>query len=327
MRSKKFDRKKFPHILIILILLFSIIFPILFVSDHNFSSCTIFTVTKDGSAFFANNEDEGLQNGRIWFYPSFNNKYGKLLFGYPIQHDVDVYVGGMNDQGLCFDMTMVDRTPINRDPNKIDLQGAFFLQMLDVCASVEDVKNWTQNYNLHLLTWQQVHIADKNGDAIVIGLDSRGNFVINEKQGNYLISTNSFNLAQTRTHCWRYDLVEDRLDSLSSLTLEYCRDILEATKLSSTMYSYIINLNNGDIYLYSHKNFNDFAVINTFEEIGKGYHSYDIQTIVSQQSNVLFAAFNEELLLTVLFPSILLVTTIIALSLLIYYYKIKPLFH
>lgn len=318
-------RQKFLCIISILTILLSISIPILFNGEFNANSCTIFTVARDGEAFFANNEDEGLQHGRVWFYPNKDDKYGKLLFGYAIQHDVDVYVGGMNDQGLCFDMTMVRRTELNADPNKIDIKEAFFLKMLEVCATVEDVRNWSQNYNLYLLTWQQVQIADKNGDAIVISLDSGGNFEITEKTGDYIISTNSFNLAQTRSPCWRYDLVEDRLDSIPELTLEYCRDILEATSLISTMYSYIVNLKNGMVYLYSHKDFENFAVINAYNEISKGYHSYDIQTLVSQQSGIQFVAFSKDLVKRVLIPSLILVTAIILCCISIYIFKIKTI--
>jgi hypothetical protein len=197
--------------------------------------------------------------------------------------------------------------------------------MLDVCKTIEDVINWSRNYNLHLLNWQQVHIADKNGNAIVLGLNSEGNLTITEKTGDFLISTNSFNLAQEHTFCWRYDLVETRLNSISNLTLDDCKQILDDVQLDSTMYSYIINLNNGDIFLYSLKNFEHYAVINAFEEISKGIHSYSIHNLVSQQSGNLFMAFNYESVITVLLPSFILTIILVLSCAFIYFYKIRTI--
>jgi hypothetical protein len=314
-----------PYFILIITTLFILLTPTGFYKKDKFGSCTIFTVTKNGQAFFANNEDEGLLHGRLWFYPSLNEKHGKLLFGYPIGHDVDIYVGGMNDQGLCFDGNMVHQTSLNRDPTKEDILGTFCLQMLDVCKTIEDVINWSRNYNLHLLNWQQVHIADKNGNAIVLGLNSEGNLTITEKTGDFLISTNSFNLAQEHTFCWRYDLVETRLNSISNLTLDDCKQILDDVQLDSTMYSYIINLNNGDIFLYSLKNFEHYAVINAFEEISKGIHSYSIHNLVSQQSGNLFMAFNYESVITVLLPSFILTIILVLSCAFIYFYKIRTI--
>lgn len=317
--------KKCALIITILIIPFNLLIISVYNNEFNSHSCTIFTVSRDGNSFFANNEDEGLQHGRIWFYPAYGDNYGKLLFGYAIRHDVDIYVGGLNDQGLCFDMNMVSRTQMNADPNKLDFEGAFFLKMLEECATVEDVRNWTQLYNLYLLTWQQVHIADTKGDAMVIGLDSEGNFHITNKTGDYIISTNSFNLAQTKTDCWRYDLAEDMLNTMPDLSLDYCRDILDATQLTSTMYSYIVNLNNGLIYLYSHKDFEHFAVIDSFREIGKAYHSYDIQTLVMQHSGVIFPGLDDLTKAIILISSFAIISLILFCCFIVYRTKIRLL--
>ena len=47
----------------------------------------------------------------------------------------------------------------------------------------------------------------------------------------------------------------------------------------STLYSYICDLNKGDIYVYNFHNFDNDAKINIFEELKKGQNSYSISSL------------------------------------------------
>jgi len=254
------------------------------INDRVLDSCSIFNVSRDGNTFFCNNEDEGLRHGRIWFLPGTEGQYGLVLLGYGIYRNTMIPVGGFNDQGLCLDMTAVTETQIQLDPNKPDYEGSYFIDMLRVCATVEEAKLWVNSYDLLLLNWQQAHIADSTGDAVVIGLDDSGSLRMTNKSEDYLVSTN-FNLAQIEHHDDdRYDTMVSMLNTMSELTLDYCQEILQTVSSSATMYSYICDQQNGLIYLYSRGDFERVAILNVTDELTAGDHSYDIERLVTQQT-------------------------------------------
>jgi hypothetical protein len=74
------------------------------------------------------------------------------------------------------------------------------------------------------------------------------------------------------------------LDSMDTPSIELCAEVLEAVQLSSTMFSYIGDLPNRLLYLYSRADYDSVATLNVTEELSKEAHSYDIERLVSQQS-------------------------------------------
>jgi len=234
---------------------------------------------------FCNNEDEGLRHGRVLFSPGTTETFGLVLFGYAIYRDGFVPVGALNDQGLCLDMTMVEETDILLDSERPDYEGSYFLDLLRVCATVEEAKQWVRSYDLLILHWQQAHIADRLGDAVAIGLNEEGRLWMTNKTEDYLVTTN-FNLAQndgSHTSSGRYAATTNMLNEMDELSLDYCEGILEAVSMSSTMYSYIADLQHNLLYLYSRGDFERAAQLNVTEELSAGEHSYDIERLVSQQ--------------------------------------------
>lgn len=287
MKSPSYRRKALVAFVIVQIIL-TIPFILQINIDDSMDSCTIFTVSEGGTTFFCNNEDEGLRHGRVWFQPGADGEYGMVLFGYAIYRNLVIPVGGMNDQGLCLDMTMVAETDILLNPEKPDYQGSYFIDMLRVCATVEEAKIWVCSYDLLLLNWQQAHIADSSGDAVVVGLDDSGGIWMTNKSGDYIITTN-FNLAQddgSHQQGGRYETTTSMLSTMGELTLDYCQEILEAVSMTSTMYSYIVDLEHRLLYLYSRGDFGRVAILNVTEELAAGDHSYDIERLVSQQTGL-----------------------------------------
>jgi len=274
----------------IILLQLAFIFPVLsfsFTGDTP-SSCTIFSVSRDGSTFFCNNEDEGLRHGRVWFIPGSQDEYGIALFGYGIYRNLVVPVGGMNSEGLCVDGTMVDETEVLLDPDKPDSPGSYFIDMLKQCATVAEAKEWIRSYDLPLLFWQQGHIADRTGDAVVVGLNLNGAIWLTNKSEDYMITVNNVNPAQgdDPTHSWRYNTASSMLDSLGTPSIGSCTEVLEEVQLASTMFSYIGDLPNRLLYLYSRADYDRVATLNITEELSKESHSYDIERLVSQQSGL-----------------------------------------
>ena len=120
----------------------------------------------------------------------------------------------------------------------------------------------------HRIVWklfletQQAHVADRQGNAIVLGLDERGELSIAEKPGQYLVSTN-FSLARNPAGGdtdRRYKKAAAMLERLDPLTGEGCAAILEETALSMVMYSYVVDLKAGTIALVSRGDFSRSAM-------------------------------------------------------------------
>ena len=264
----------------------------IFNSNLEFNTCTIFTETGDGKVFFCNNEDYYPRHTRMWFFPASEGKHGKVLYGFAIHHGFNP-LGGMNDQGLSADENWVPSTPVNRDPDKIDyIQNNVFTRILEECATVAEVIEWIKDYNLIQFEMYpcQIHIADKTGDAAIIGVGSDGNIKITRKTGDYLISTN-YNVAQGRESCWRYEIVENMLKKSHEVSIEYCRSILEATYIIAysypfTKYSNVNDLKNGMLYFFSPHDYDYMAVIDLNEELAKDFHSYDILSLISQRGGL-----------------------------------------
>lgn len=250
-------------------------------------SCTIFTVGDENAAFYGNNEDnDDARQGRIWFHPPRGDQYGVVLFGYSVGGHADIAVGGMNDQGLVVDSNALHTTRAARHLGRTPYRGSFFIEMLERCATVEQVKEWVQGYDLLFLEAQQAHVADRLGNAVVLGLDEHGDLFFTEKPGKYLVSTN-FSLAQdptAREADRRYKTAAAMLETMDPLTGEGCAAILEETAMGIVMYSYVVDLEAGTIALFSRGNFSRSAQLNVAEEMERGVHSYDMEALVRSQA-------------------------------------------
>ncbi|MHA2231587.1 MAG: hypothetical protein ACXAB4_03760 [Candidatus Hodarchaeales archaeon] len=302
-----------------------------FPTVNSVTACTIFTASDGQTVLFGGNEDnkEAFQ-WRIGFFPARNGKYGTVLLGWRIStNTIDLFnpMAGLNDQGLAIDLNEVPYTPLALDPEREDYQGSLWLKWLDECATVAEVKESLNSFNMLFLEEHpdQIHIADKTGDAMVVGLDLNGEAYMTNKTGNYLVSTN-FNLAQVPGELrngWRYEKATTALDHIDQngiLSVDGCRNILKETALYPG-YSFIVNLTNGLIYLYSHNDFNRVAVLDIQAELAKGAHSYAIETLVTQETGKI-----REPILNSVILSVFIVLGIISLSSAICFLKWKSQF-
>ncbi|MCP4764088.1 MAG: hypothetical protein GY870_20110, partial [archaeon] len=223
-----------------------------------------------------------------------------------INNNALLVMGGINEFGLSFDTNVLGWSNINDDPDKLDYNSWFEIEMLRVCKTINEVISWISNKNLIGLTVRQTHIADKTGDAVVLALDSNGELNISRISGNYLLATN-WNLAKNtiadiQAGCWRYnrsDLLLSTIASKDDVDINFCRDVLNAShqpkdsKVNNnllfggsgihTLYSNINDLTNMMMYIYSFSDFNRQGILNLTEEFAKGPHSISLEALVSQQ--------------------------------------------
>ena len=297
------------------------------------SACTIFTVTDGQSILFCGNEDnsEAFQ-WRIWFDPATKTRYGRAFLGFRIGNNLDVPMAGINDQGLAIDLSAVSYASITVSPEREDFEGAIFTKWLADCTTVDDVRNQLSTYNVLDLEKNpnQIHVADRTGNAMVIGVDSDGELNTTDISGDYLVSTN-FNLnnkdqlAYELHHSGRYNTTATGIETLlrgSSLSVEGCRDILEEIALNPDLgYGYVVDLKQGQIFLYSHDDFERTAVLDIHEELAKGAHAYALETLVTQQTGVIGPYIRNSILF-----SALIIIFVIGSSCGIYFFKLRPLF-
>ncbi len=244
-------------------------------------SCTIFTVAIGDTVYYGNNEDSGVDGTYMWVMPSQLlttpqgdvTTHGAIGFGYKYNnHPTDGYVqGGMNDQGLCADGNGLPTVSLNPHPELETPYIEPLTQVLFECSTVDDVITWFQTHNCGTVWGCQLHFADASGDAVVVSVGTDGEFSFTQKSApsHYLVSTN-FNLADYTNGaypCSRYTTVCDMLDDITSegaLTVEVCRDILDAVHAEGeygTKYSNIFDPVNRRIYLYQLYDFTQMVTL------------------------------------------------------------------
>jgi hypothetical protein len=115
--------------------------------------------------------------------------------------------------------------------------------------------------------------GDRYGKSIII----EGEQTVSGN-GHYQICTNfrQSELQGSVPSCWRYRTADSLLQNMRELTIEYCRDILDAAHLKITQYSYILDPNSGQIYFYHFHDFSHVMQLNLAEELAQGPHYIDV---------------------------------------------------
>ncbi|MBU7001753.1 MAG: hypothetical protein HXS51_13380 [Theionarchaea archaeon] len=269
------------------------IFVLIIMVDHssenlNFAemtpeSCTVFTASIGGTVLFGNNEDVGDKSSTVWFVRATEKYYGWVYFGfrnYPIIRG-HFPMGGMNDQGLCFDITSIPECKMSSYPGKLPIVngGVFGETVLRNCKNVDEAVQFIEQYDLSSLGDMQFLFADAEGNSMALCPGTDGKMKVVSKAGVYQVTTN-FNLLQRNQGypCWRYNTASEMLSYIKSedhLTVEYFLEIVRATCNQGTTYSTIYDPVHRVAYFYNKQNFEDVAVFDLKEELEKGNHSYD----------------------------------------------------
>ncbi len=156
-------------------------------------SCTIFSVAKEESVFFGNNEDWRNPLTYVWVEPVGDGKYGVLCVGFD---DLGPQ-GGINEKGLAFDGNALPYIPIKTYPERIQPSEAIVNKIiLRKCATVEEAIAMARSYD-----WGTIYsgkfagqylLADATGDACVLGFGADGELAVTRKPkgDGFIVSTN-----------------------------------------------------------------------------------------------------------------------------------------
>lgn len=246
--------------------------------------CTVFTASIGDTVLFGNNEDWNDKSTYIWFVPASETQYGGVYVGFG-----DYYAqGGMNDQGLCFDANAIPESRMKPHPERVSTIN-FGRRALQQCATIEEVAQLIERYDLSHLGRAQFLFADRMGNSIAVCPGTDGEMKAIQKEGTYQVTTN-FNVLNIRLGgypCWRYSTAVEMLKKIEhedDLTVEYFESILKAVFQRYTTYSTIYDLVNGTVYLYNWHNFDEVVVFNLEDELEKGYHTCYIPSLFFEES-------------------------------------------
>ena len=282
----KFERNHHKNgiLLQILIILFLTFLMIATAAYNPRKSCTIFTAVYDEEVYYGNSEDQHNPDPVIGFFPPSSEGFGSVHFGIRNEDGQVNFEGAVNDQGLAWDVNSTPKTKLNpvSDMDKPYYLGDdnYLSRITKEAATVEEAIQIAEMYHFGETMESQIHIADANGDAVVIsgGPDSEIAFTRKGPGKGYHLSTN-FNLAQPEKGPvdFRWETARSMLDALEegqSLTHTYAVEILNAVKLktltSYSLYSNVLDLKNNKIHLTYMSQFDETVEIDLDKEISKG---------------------------------------------------------
>lgn len=250
--------------------------------------CTVFNAAKNGKTLAGNNEDNIGVDSKIRVIPASKGKYGVIYFC----HNSLFPEGGMNDQGLFFDVAScpASQGPINPGKPVIPwtLEHNLNLEFLQKCANVEEALELVQSYSYPMDMRSQTMFVDKTGACAIIGWID-GEFKITRKKGAYQVMTN-FWASKPGFHkffCWRYEKAS-RLLKKNEVSIDSFRKILSAVHVEGetrTVYSNIYDLNKGFIYVYNQHDFDNVVVIKIKDEFNKGERVIKFSSIFPSASD------------------------------------------
>ncbi|UCB59093.1 MAG: hypothetical protein JSV67_01990 [Thermoplasmatales archaeon] len=245
------------------------------VSMNIVSACTGFTASDDNKVLVGSNEDSFNTRRYVEIYPPEEGIFGKIFFCYERAYCQQA----MNDQGLFYDGFWAPHFDIQEGEGKPSPPDGWMIDdWMNTCSTVDEVIESYESYD-----WRDSGIED----AMLFFVDRQGNSAIIEgdgivyKAGNYQVVTNFY---QTHPELGgfgfdRYETAIDMLENMDDFSMEYFRDICDAThQLGSypTIYSLVCDLTQNIIHYYYHHNYEDVWEINLNELFEYGIQTYDV---------------------------------------------------
>jgi hypothetical protein len=233
------------------------------------SGCTVITISKGGNVFFGGNDD--FINPDQWYF-------GVIWVGKP-----DDPQQGFNEKGLAYDANGLPRFEVNPHTERLPVSGEYYhnylMQIMHECSTVTEVIEWANKHQRFPYMHDQMHFADKTGDAVILSAGKDGEMVFTRKTpgDGFLVSTN-FNVANPANAytypCWRYDKANEMLGQLinreGSLVFNDITSVMDAIHQESsswTIETLVADLVNGVIYLYYFYQYENPVIINVKDEL------------------------------------------------------------
>jgi hypothetical protein len=252
-------------------------------NDSDVRHCTVVTVSQGNQVFFGGNDDYINRDSTYWVDPGGATRYSAPTYGAIYFGEPDNVQQGFNEKGLAYDANGLAKAPVTSHPGSKPVYGGYTsypIQILQECATVEEVIAWVQEHQWHEVMHDQLHFADATGDAVVIsaGPDGKVAFTRKPTGDDFLVSTN-FNLANPSSGgypCWRYSRAEEMLRQIQGqdeLTAERVASIMDAVHVEGpsgwTLYSVVADLRQRLVYVYYMFQYDAPIVLSIDEEIAR----------------------------------------------------------
>ena len=219
---------------------------IFLVSDG--SACSVFNKAENGKVLFGNVENEASHfTVELQFIPA-NETLG-LHGGFLIFYNGNV-AGGMNDQGLCFDVAALPQHPaFNGKPH-----GDLMNYLLTRCATLSDALDFFYEYFWPGHSTNHIMIMDSTGASAIVEMIGANLYVYSGSEGkvmtNYCIADPEIRLGAYP--CPRFEKVTDIMDT-AAVTLDNFQKTCEAVHHAYhyALYANIYDPVNLDIYFFN----------------------------------------------------------------------------
>jgi hypothetical protein len=257
-------------------------------------ACTAFLASGEDGVLFGNNEDFWNPATRMWFVSGGKGRYGAVYFGFD---DLSPQ-GGMNEAGLAFDGFATRPKPVTGTAAKESFRGNLVLKVMSECATVDEVLEVFQRYDLAMMERFMLMFADATGDSVII----EGDEIIRKSHG-FQVVTNFYqsedptgeNAYGEGKSCSRFEIASNMLSGAKKIDIPDAREILDAVHMegrSNTLYSNIYDLDDRLVYVYNFHDFDNEVVIDLGEELEKGPHVVDLPSLFPR--NAAYEAFVAE---------------------------------
>jgi hypothetical protein len=255
-------------------------------------SCTNFAVSIGDRVLFGNSEDGGLthplgrnpESSHLFYYSASENDYACMFVGWLWEGDRVSAQGGMNDQGLCYDLTGIPDVPMNSHPERpYSWQTNWVLfDVLRRNATVAEVIDYFGQVDWSEHVWFQWFFADAAGDMVIVSPGEDGELAFTRKPGGtdgFLTQTN-FNRAVPDQHigkypCPRYETSESLLQAMISeneLAISRFSEVLHAVARKGqffTGYSNVFDVTNRKMHLSLLGQFDELVEIDVARELAR----------------------------------------------------------
>lgn len=248
---------------------------VIFLLESSAYACTGFCISQGDLVLVGNNEDWKNPSTKVWYEPAEKGKYGRVYFGF----DNFYPQGGMNEKGLVFDGFATAPHKVKKSLNKPTYGGNFIDMFMSQCATVDEVLQIFDKYNLQFMEQFMFFIADEHGDSAIIEGDK-----IIRKNGKYQIITNFYQseVKDGKIPCGRYKIADAKLKDADDISVDLCKWVLAATHNEGqypTVYSNVYDVKRRVVYLYHFHNFQNEVRIDLAQELKKGNRWLDLPAL------------------------------------------------
>ena len=308
------------------------------VQNNSASACSVITTVNNDSVWFGYNEDRMLSQFNQITYVRFHNRTStSYAFMEVTAESTDVFSVrvGINEKGVAISGNAVPMQQIDSQPEKSYTwkTHSLYRLILQKSTNISDVIKIVSNFEFTPNMNYQIHVADSNGDAIVVSPGSNGKIVITQKNDNYFISTN-VNRADIENGVddIRNSEAISLLNKAENLGKETLKSTLKGVHQESyegcTYYSTIFDLKNGITYFYLMHDYNQEISLNMTHELLQGDHYYLLADLFPNGQQILDQAksdmqFQESMINLFRVLGLILILTILGHFIFSLYKKIK----